>query len=659
VSGSHRRLAQAAVATALGLLTVTHVVAQQPASSRAAAAGDTSIFVPLALKPAPSASRRPNGRPGPSYWQQRADYTLRARLDTSAHTVHGTLELRYTNRSPDTLGFLWFHTEQNMFRAGSLNDLTSAPDSRFGLRRPTAGYVIGRFTQRLGRNQVALRLYDRETVMRVDLARPLAPGESTVLEAAWQFEVPERGADRMGRDGSLYQIAQWYPRVAVYDDVRGWNTEPYLGQSEFYLEYGDFTLEVTVPEGYVVAATGTLMNPAAVLTPTQLRRLEQVRTATKPVAIVSPAELRAAATLASSSGANVMRTWRFHARNVRDAVWAASPDYHWDALAWRGILLQAYYRPSARDVWGEGEAVEQIRASLEEYGDRWAPYPYPQMSAVEGLVNGMEYPMVAMQSRSANRTGLFGVLTHEVGHTWFPMLVGSNERAYGWQDEGFNTFTNAFAEARRYPEQGTLSQRVARSQRAIEALLSSGTSLPIMTPAHRLPGAQGGLVQYTKVAVGLHLLRGEILDSTTFDATLRAYMGAWAYKHPTPADFFRTVEHIAGRRLDWFWRGWFLTNARFDQGIGSVGTDLRGDTTVLTVRFRNYERGVLPLRVRITLDDGTHQDFVYPAEVWAMNSTAYVRQYAFPARKVSRVAIDPDQRLIDIDRGNNVWDAAP
>lgn len=621
----------------------------QTAESRRGTA-DTSIFAPLDLDPEPDVYRASDGRPGPRYWQNRADYALRATLDTAAKTVRGSMTLRYTNNSPDTLAFIWMQTEQNAFRPNSLNTLVFPPESRFGSRSFAGGEVIERFVQVTGGRPVPLHLRDNETVTRVDLARPLTPGQTAVLEAAWRFAVPEHGADRMGRDGALYEIAQWYPRVSVYDDVRGWNVEPYLGQGEFYLEYGDFTLEVTVPAGYIVTATGALQNAREVLTAPQVTRLAQAARSATPVAIVTAAELAAGTARPRTTGT---MTWRFTARNVRDAVWAAAPDFQWDASSWNGILAQAYYRPDASANWED--AADQARTSIQEYSERWYPYPYPQISAVEGPISGMEYPMVAMENRSRDKPDLYNVVTHEIGHQWFPMIVGSNERTHFWQDEGFNTFINTFSEARRYPQNGDQMQRAAQERAEVEQTQAYNVDVPVETPADRIDPRRLGFTEYTKPSVGLQLLRQEILGPEAFDDAFRTYIRRWAFKHPTPADFYRTMENVAGRRLDWFWREWFVENPHFDQAVDSVAAETRGDTSFVTVVYGNRARGVLPIRARLSFSDGTRQDVFYPAEVWSTNTRQYRRQYAFAGKRLTRIDLDPDRRLLDVDRSNNTW----
>lgn len=632
-----------------------HVQAQQSAPRPrfdATGVGDTSIFAPLEL-PTPNVYRSGSGAPGPKYWQNRADYDIKASLDTGTKTLRGSLRFRYMNNSPDTLRFIWMQMEQNAFKDKSLNSYIFPQDSRFGARGFEGGDIVERFDQLVGAKRVAVKRRPNETVMKIDLAEPLAPGKSASFDIAWHFVVPEHGADRMGREDSLYELAQWYPRVNVYDDVRGWNTEPYLGQGEFYLEYGDYTVELTVPAGYVVASTGTLTNPREVLTPDEIARLAQAAKSATPVHIVTEAENRSGASRPRSTGTF---TWKFVAKNVRDVAWAASPDYIWDASSWSGILAQAFYRPSAVDPWVD--AADQTRMSIQEYSERWYRYPWPQMSAVEGPISGMEYPMLIMESKSNDKYALYNVVTHEAGHNWFPMLVGSNERVYMWQDEGFNTFINTFSEARRYPDHGDQMARALQERQLIEQVMQRDLDGPIDVAADRINPQLLGIAAYVKPSVGLQLLRQEIMGPDAFDDAFRAYIQRWAFKHPTPSDFYRTMEDVGGKRLDFFWREWFKQNPHFDQAIDTVITARAADGAQhVTVVYGNRARGVLPIHARFTFSDGSVENYDYPAEVWSTNTTHYVRQYSFTGKTLTRIELDPDKRLLDVDRTNNIWTA--
>ena len=654
---SVRRWLTIAIAAAITLPSSRSVGAQAAASPvrPSLPVGDTSIFAPLVL-PTANDQRGGSGAPGARYWQNRADYALAATLDTATKTLRGEMTLRYSNRSPDTLRYIWLQVEQNAFKDRSLNAYIFPQDSRFGARGFEGGYTFSKLDQMVAgtaggaAKRVALVKRANETVMKVNLAEPLAPGKTAVIEAGWSFPVPEHGADRMGRDGSLYEIAQWYPRVAVYDDVRGWNIEPYLGQGEFYLDFGDYTLSVTVPAGYIVAATGALQNPREVLTPTQIARHAAAAKSDTVVRIITADELKSGAARPKATG---MLTWKFIAKNVRDAVWAASPEYQWDASGWKGIMAYAYYRPIAAVNWHD--AADQSRMSVMEYSERWFMYPWPHISAVEGPISGMEYPMIAMENKSEDVYDLYNVITHEIGHMWFPMIVASNERLYMWQDEGFNTFINTFSEGRRYPEKGSQMARAAEERRLVEQYMVAAADKPVNMNPDRIDPRLLGEAAYVKPSVGLQLLRQEILGPEAFDDAFRTYMQRWAYKHPTPTDFFRTMEDAGGRRLDWFWREWFVENARFDQSIDSVIVRQEGDSTRVAVLYGNRERGVLPIRVRFTFGDGSTEDIVYPAEVWSTDSRRYVRQYVFRKKTPVRIELDPEQRLLDINRSNNNW----
>jgi hypothetical protein len=647
-------LAVTSLATTAFAQTATRAAPPRPSFDSTGVA-DTSMFAPLNLPPG-NLYRSGSGAPGPRYWQQRADYDLKATLDTAAKALRGELTLRYTNNSPDTLHFIWFQVEQNAFKANSLNSYVFPAESRFGARNFEGGDNIDRFEQVTGNGKGArrvLKLRTEGTVMKADLAEALPPGHTATISAAWHFNVPEHGADRMGRDGALYELAQWYPRVNVYDDLRGWNTEPYLGQGEFYLEYGDYSLEVTVPAGYIVAATGALQNAREVLTPTQISRLAQASKSDSVVHIVTQQDLTSGAARSRKTGTT---TWRFTSKEVRDVVFAASPDYMWDASSYKGSLAQAFYRPSAIEPWKDG--ADMSRMSIQEYSERWFMYPYPQITAVEGPISGMEYPMVAMEAKSADKYDLYNVVTHEIGHMWFPMIVGSNERMHMWQDEGFNTFINTFSEARRYPEKGDQMTRAGDERALVTQYMEHHVDEPLEINPDRINPQLLGENAYVKTSVALQQLRQEILGPAAFDDAFRTYIQRWAFKHPSPTDFYRTMEDVSGRRLDWYFREWFLENPHFDPAIDSVVTAQHGDSMLVGVLYGNHARGVEPIRARFTFSDGSTQDFNYPAEVWSTNTRMYAREYAFVGKKLVRIELDPEKRLVDVDRSNNQWPGA-
>jgi hypothetical protein len=643
-------------------LTVAAAPAQQTALKPPVA--DTGIFSPVPL-PEANQLRRQNGAPGRDYWQQRADYSISATLDTATKSLQGSVTIRYTNNSPDTLRSLWLQMDQNLFRPGSTGALLNAASSRFGGAGFAGGYEIESIFQtasgspRTGANrprtaaaaQLEVTTRVDETMAEIDLATPLAPGQTTAILIRYHFNIPEHGADRMGREGTLYEMAQWFPRMAVYDDVEGWNTDQYLGQGEFYLEYGNYDYQVTLPAGYIVAGTGTLQNPLEVLTADQRTRLALAARSDSTVHLITEAELGSGAARPRSSG---MLTWTFRAENVRDVAWAASPDFMWDASSWDGTLAFAYYRPSAKTNWSD--VARQTRFSIKEYSTRWFRYPYPQMSAIEGLVSGMEYPMVAMESDGGSLADLFNVVTHEIGHSWFPMIVGSNERRFAWMDEGFNTFINTFSEEGYFKRDDS-----AVRKGEISFVLQNDqapTAQPMITPANRYKGnANLGSLAYIKPSIMLLTLRGQVLDSAVFDRAMREYVRRWAFKHPYPADFMRTIEDVSGRDLAWFWRGWIFTTAALDIGIESVSQRAQGSGNVARVTLRNQGQQVMPVRLSLTLRDGSTRDVKLPVEIW-YNGDRYVAVIPTDSPVVS-ATLDRDGMWPDVNPGNNAWKSAP
>ncbi|HEY9227957.1 MAG TPA: M1 family aminopeptidase, partial [Gemmatimonadaceae bacterium] len=315
------------------------------------------------------------------------------------------------------------------------------------------------------------------------------------------------------------------------------------------------------------------------------------------------------------------------------------------------------YRPTAIETWKD--AADMSRMSIQEYSDRWFMYPYPQISAVEGPISGMEYPMVAMENKSSDKYDLYNVVTHEIGHMWYPMIVGSNERMHMWQDEGFNTFINYFSEARRYPEKGSYADRVRSDRENVVQFMQHDADEPLEINPDRIDPRILGENAYVKTAVGLALLRDEILGPAAFDDAFREYTRRWAFKHPAPADFFKTMEDVSGKRLDWFFREWFLENPHFDQAVDTLVTKAFPEGDSVAVIFGNHARGVLPIHARFIFTDGTSQNVDYPAEVWSTNTRFYLRRYEFKGKKFARLELDPDKRLPDLDRTNNSWPREP
>ncbi len=616
----------------------------------AQAQAQPTVFEPLNL-PVPSLQRMASGEPGPNYWQQRVDYRIRATLDTTTYRITGSEIITYTNNAPLALQELWLQLDQNLFAAGSLGDALIEPGSRWRGAFEGGGFQITRIeVVQQGRRYTPNYLIE-DTRMRIDLEMPLpAQGGQVQLEIDFSFIVPEYGADRMGRlrvaQGTVYEIAQWYPRLYVFDDVNGWNVAPYLGQGEFYLEYGNFDVEITVPRNFIVVATGELLNPAEVLTEEQQARLAQARRSAETVYIIRPEEVGRPETRPAGEGP---LTWHFRAENVRDFAWAASQAFIWDAASWQHVLLMSVYPKEGLgtpEQPGWEHSTRYLRHSIAHYSEMWYPYPYPVAINVAGIVGGMEYPMIVFCSVRARGQGLFGVTDHELGHTWFPMIVGSDERRYAWQDEGLNTFINYYAHQAFY---GSASQRSQLMEADYIARLMQDTLLhqPIMTYPDRIRPQALGFVAYRKPGYGMRLLREYVLGPERFDRAFRAYIHRWAFKHPQPADFFRTIENVAGEDLDWFWRGWFYSTDLLDQAIDSVRV-AEGQTRLY---LHNRQGLVFPVVVEATYADGRKARYRFPVELWATGTRQTVE---IPGEAV-QVALDPDHLLPDVDRTNNIW----
>jgi hypothetical protein len=596
--------------------------------------------------PGPNSYRSASGVPGPDYWQQRADYTITASLDTGTTELNGSVQIRYTNNSPDTLRFVWLQVDQNLYRTGSKGSALFPADSRWGVRGFQGGYDLT--DVRVGSATVQPRVND--TMMRIDLPSPLPPrGGAVTISMRYSFRVPEHGSDRMGRDSSLYEIAQWYPRMAVYDDVRGWNTDPYLGQGEFYLEYGDFDYSVTVPAGYVVAGSGVLQNPNEVLTAEQRRRLATAAGSSEVVPIIGRSEA-AAARMRSVSGT---KTWRFRAQHVHDVAWAGAPDFRWDATSWNGILTQAYYQfPKSGKAWED--AAEQTQWTIKQYSELFFPFPYPQATSVAGPVGGMEYPMFVMVGYgNDDPASIFGTVNHEHGHEWFPMIVGSNERRYAWMDEGFNTYINTFALEARYPGQNVYGGYLKNWADAV----TKGIQAPLMTAPDNIDPSALGAIGYRKPAAVLLTLRNHVVGAQTFDHAFREYIRSWAFKHPTPGDFFRSIENSTGEDLSWFWRGFFYTTDVLDIGIDNASMRASEGQTFVTVALRRNTSIPFPVRLRVAYADGSTQDFSLPVNIWARGSHF---DAVLPARGlVTGVRLWPDPSVPDWNSSNDVWGNPP
>jgi hypothetical protein len=536
--------------------------------------------------------------------------------------------------------------EQNIFSKNSVTYALNQPPLHFAggavFDFTGKGFIGGITIERFRSAGRELERTEYGTMMRVELPRPLAPKGTIDFDVAWHFPVPPYGGGRMGRIGTrLYEMGQWYPRMVVYDDVHGWNPLPYIGAGEFYLEYGDFDVTLTLPAGFVVAATGTVQNPLAVWAPATRARLARARRSAERVQIITKDE----AVTSGAARRPGAKTWHFAARRVRDFAWAASPDYRWDASAWNGVLIETFYRPSAAP-WEEANRMAWF--TIKHFSETWGMYPWPQATTVEGLVEGMEYPMLTFVPAIEKREDQYWVLTHEFGHEWFPMMVGSDERRYPWMDEGFNSFID-YGSAEGYFKGTAYGDTVRRELLTAYGVSAvPGNEQPLIT--NPVEARDLAWAAYQKPALMLTVLRDAVLGKETFERALREYVRRWTFKHPQPADFFRTIENVSGRNLDWFWRAWVYTTARLDQAVDSVGT--AGDTTF--VFLSNRGQMVLPVTLELRYADGSSERRELPIEMWNLGSR-FTSRIRTGGKAIAGVVVDPQAIYPDIDRANNRW----
>jgi len=572
-----------------------------------------SIFRPLDEWPDPNEFRNAAGAPGYAYWQQQADYVIEATLDVDNHVLQGSERITYHNNSPDRLTYLWLQLDQNvrsLENSRTYQTQSALPEEmsdafrRFVGTTPfDGGYTIQRVQLVDGSRLMDAEYRINNTIMRVNLAEPLESGETVEFEIDWSFPVPDRGrgGKELVGDGWIYELAQWFPRMSVYDDVNGWQTEQFLGRGEFYLNFGDYDVTMTVPWDHMVDATGVLQNPEDVLTATQLERMEEAYTSEEPSFIRTADEVGDPNSRPTRSGT---LTWHYLAENVRDFALVSSRAFVWDAAGYsypgedRVIQVHSLYPREAMPLWDKVSTRATVQ-TLKTYGRLAFEYPYPKAVNVNGPQGGMEYPMIAFcgarpqpDGTYSDRTerALIGVTIHEVGHNWFPMIVASDERKWTWMDEGLNTFLQYYGEldyAQTYcggvwsqTEDCSYPSRRGPSANIVP-YMSDPDQVPIMTESdliHKDFGNNG----YAKPATGLVMLREHVLPTEAFDDAFGDYSKNWMFKHPQPADFFRSMDEGAGENMAWFWRGWFYTTHANDQAIEAVtmqdAEDLVGNT---------------------------------------------------------------------------------
>ena len=611
----------------------------------------------------PTETRSASGKPGHKYWQNEADYVIDVDLDTLSNIISAKQLVTYTNNSPDELDFLWLHMDQNLYMKDSrgLSILPVGP-SRHGTRgQDLDGGFKGlkiKSVEKKGRKNIysnlSFEVYD--TRMKINLKKPLKPnGEKVQFVIEYSFLSPNYGSDRMGilnsKNGKVYTIAQWYPRMCVYDDLNGWNNLPYLGQGEFFLDYGSFEVNITAPSDHYVFCSGELQNPKEVYSEKELVRWENAKKSDESVIIRSSDEINTPAFKADSKKT---KTWRFKIENSRDVAWASSSAFIIDAAKINlpsgndCIAISAYpIESNGNNAWER--STEYTKASVEHYSEKWFEYPYETAINIAGNVAGMEYPSISFCSYRSKGEGLWGVTDHEVGHNWFPMIVGSNERVFGWMDEGFCTFIN-YLSTEEF-NSGEYQTRMPNMRYAAQFFTQDGLE-PIITAPDNLKARNTGL-QYYKTGMFLMLLRNNVLGVKRFDDAFKEYIQRWAYKHPSPDDFFRTIEDVSGEDLGWFWRSWVLNNWKLDQAVTGVSYVNNDPKQGAIISIKNMEKIPMPVHIEITTLSGEKIEKHLPVEVWK-NSV----EWSFVINTntdIQKVEIDPNYEYPDSDSSNNIW----
>ncbi len=591
--------------------------------------------------PTPNVYRSAAGEPAEHYWQQQVNYDIDAKLDEKKRRLTASQTIEYKNNSPHTLKYLWLQLDQNIFKSDSIAEMTSTFNGKTlqgdpqpketklslgQLRRQQfmadneLGYQIANVKDEDGKE---LKVTVVDTLMRIDLNKPLKPGKDVEFSMDFAFNIVEEdavgarsGYEHFEEDGNdIFLLAQWFPRLAAYTDYEAWTNKAFLGSGEFTLEFGNYDVELTVPADHIVSATGKLDNPSSVLTSTQRKRLEQAEDAKRPVFIVTEEE----ALENEKEGTDKTKTWHFKAENVRDFAWASSRKFMWDAKGYHQggkdqplVMAMSFYPKEGGDLWKK-YSTEAIVHTMQVYSRFSFDYPYPVAQSVNGPVGGMEYPMITFNGprtdlqddgtrtySQAEKRFLIGVVIHEVGHIYFPMVVNSDERQWTWMDEGLNSFLDGVA-GREWDH--TIPWGV--EPRDVVDYMKSENQVPVMTQSDSV--LRLGPNAYTKPAAALNILREVILGRELFDFAFKEYAQRWKYKRPTPADFFRTMEEASGVDLDWFWRGWFYTTDHVDISLDKV-YQLRLDTKNPDIdfnRLRDIEADKpMPLFVKRNKEEG-------------------------------------------------------
>lgn len=718
----------------------TSVLTAQETPKKAQGHYDNNKFSQMYdLMATPNMFRTASGAPGPAYYQQQADYKMDIELDDKNTRLYGTETITYHNNSPETLEYLWLQLDQNINSRTSKTPLTQSqkmetayPPDNFTRNFMDQGFDGGYRIEYVNDSKGKPMMYTiNQTMMRIDLATPLKTGQKISFSIKWWYNINNyrviggrSGYEHFNKDGNnLYVIAQFYPRMAVYNDVEGWQNMQFWGAGEFALPFGNFEVNITVPADHIMEGTGDLTNRDEVLTPDQLKRYElATKTYDKPVVVVTQEE----AEKAEKSFSDRKKTWKFKAVNVRDFGFSTSRKFIYDAMAVKlsekSVMAISLYPKESNPLWGE-RSTRVVAHTLKTYSKYTFDYPYPKAVSISAEDQGMEYPMICWNYGRPDETGfvsdrikygMTSVIIHEVGHNFFPMIVNSDERQWTWMDEGLNTFLQYLTEQElmeNYPSQRGPAAKIVPYMSGDQNFLE-----PIMTNSESIH--QFGSNGYAKPATGLNILRETIMGKELFDHAFKTYANRWKFKHPTPEDFFRTMEDASAVDLDWFWRGWFYSTDYVDMGIQEVKQfyvteekpkdvkdptvkrgrfnedkgpflymvtenakgkkefntqDVKLLTTYLDEKFSVSERAALknpkyfyevtfdkpggmlmPIIVELTFEDGTTENYTFPVQIWRKNNKTVSRVFA-TVKPVKKITLDPKLQTADIDVTNNVW----